>query len=231
MSMTQLTLSVSLRDDATFANYFTLENTAVVEALRTTLKGQGESVIYLWGQSGTGRTHLLQALCHAGDDLEKTTAYIPLSDHVWLSPEMLEGMEHYDIICVDDIEAIAGNKAWEEALFHMYNRVRDARKHMVFAGSKPPALSAIQLPDLRSRLGWGLVYHLKPQSDEEKLAALKLRAKNRGMHLPYDVAQFLMNRYSRHMRDLFRALDKLDRASLVDQRRLTIPFVKEVLML
>lgn len=229
MSTTQLTLSISLRDDATFANYFTQENTFAVQALQQLAKGQGEHSIYLWGKVGTGRSHLLQAICHEAEAQKRTASYLPLSEHVFLDPAMCEGLEAMDIICIDDIDAIAGQKDWEEALFHLFNRVRSAEKYIVFAATAALQDNPVKLPDLRSRLAWGLTYQLKPLSDEEKMAALNLRAKNRGMNIPADVSQFLFNRYSRDMNDLFVALDKLDQTSLQEQRKITIPFVKQVL--
>jgi DnaA family protein len=229
MSTEQLTLSVSLRDEATFSNYFTQENAFAVQALQTLAQGKGESSVYLWGKTGTGRSHLLQAVCHQAQSDNLAASYLPLSEHVFLDPAMCEGLEAMDVICVDDIDAIARLADWEEALFHLFNRVRAAQKHIVFAATAALQDNPIKLPDLRSRLAWGLTYQLKPLSDEEKLAALNLRARNRGMNIPTEVSQFLFSRFSRDMNDLFVALDKLDQASLSEQRKITIPFIKQVL--
>ncbi len=229
MSTEQLTLSVSLRDDATFSNYFTQENAFAVRALQELAQAKGESSIYLWGKTGTGRSHLLQAICHEAQAGAFVASYLPLSEHAFLDPAMCEGLESMDIICIDDVDAIAGQKVWEEALFHLFNRVRSANKHIVFAATAALQDNPITLPDLRSRLAWGLTYQLKPLTDEEKVAALNLRAGNRGINIPLDVAQFLFNRYSRDMNDLFAALDKLDQASLSEQRKITIPFIKQIL--
>jgi DnaA family protein len=231
MTATQLTLSISLRDDATFANYYSLENLALTEELQSMVQGQGEQSLILWGPAATGKTHLLQAVCHGAEQAGRTSCYLPLADHLFLSPEFCDDLEHMDILCIDDLHAIAGDRTWEEALFHLFNRTRALGHRLVFAANKNVAELGIQLPDLRSRLSWGLNYHLKTLTEEEKLAALKLRASNRGMTLPLDVAQFILNHYSRDMGRLFAALDTLDRVSLAEHRKITIPFVKMVLRL
>lgn len=231
MTTTQLTLSVSLRDDATFANYYSLENIAVTEQLMNMARGQGEQSLYLWGAPATGKTHLLQAVCHCADQAGLMSTYIPLADAAFLDPQMCEGLEHMHVICIDDVHAIAGERQWEEALFHLFNRVRDNQHRIIFAGNQNISQAGIDLPDLRSRLSWGLNYQIKPLTLEEKLAAFKLRAHNRGMVLPVEVTQFVFNHYSRDMARLFKALDKLDKVSLIEKRKITIPFVKTVLKL
>lgn len=229
MTMTQLALGISLRDDATFANYHTQANLACVASVQAIANGAGDTSIYLSGIKGSGKTHLLQAACHHAQLQKLTIAYIPMMEKEWYTIDVLENLEQRDVICIDDIDAIAGEPLWEEAFFDLYNRVKQAGKHIIFSASTQLQASSYQLMDLRSRLAWGLVYHLSPLSDEEKLAAVKLRARNRGLILTTDVMNFLMNRYSRHMTDLFRAVDKLDKASLMMQRRVTIPFVKDIL--
>lgn len=231
MAETQLTLSISLRDDATFANYYSLDNIALTEQLQAMAQGQGEQSLFLWGPSATGKSHLLQAVCHEADTSGLRCSYLPLSDHIFLSPDICENLEQMDIICVDDLDAIAGQKVWEVALFHLFNRVKDIGHRMIFSANKNVSELGIILPDLRSRLSWGLNYHINVLTDEEKLAAVKLRARNRGMIVPLDVMQFMFNHYSRDMARLFAALDKLDKVSLAEHRKITIPFVKGVLRL
>jgi DnaA family protein len=229
MIETQLTLSISLRDDATFANYYSLDNIALTEQLQTMAQGKGDQSILIWGPPATGKSHLLQAVCHEADNFGLTSAYLPLGDHIFLSPDICENLEHMDILCIDDLNAVAGQTVWEVALFHLFNRVRDCGHRIVFSSDKNVSELGVHLPDLRSRLSWGLNYHIKALTDEEKLAAVKLRARNRGMTLPMDVAQFILNHYSRDMARLFAALDMLDKVSLAEHRKITIPFIKTTL--
>ena len=219
----QLPLRIGLRDGTTFANYYPGANAAAVHALE-----QGsEPFIYIGGPHGSGRSHLLQAACHAVSEAEGLAVYLPLAECMAMSPQMLEGMEQMALVAIDDVELLAGNGEWEQALFHLYNRMRDAGHRIIVAGNGAPAALGVVLPDLLSRLGWGPVFQLQPLSDAEKSQALRLRAAQRGMELSAEVADYLLNHASRDMHDLFALLDRLDEGSLAAQRRLTIPFVRD----
>jgi DnaA family protein len=224
MEPIQLPLRIGLRDSATLANFLPGANGAAIAALESGY----EPFVYLWGAPGTGKSHLLQGLCQQFAATGGAPVYLPLGDEQ-LAPEMCEGLEAMPLVCLDDIQAVAGNREWETALFHLYNRVRDAGGRLLVAADAPPGQLGIDLPDLRSRLGWGPVFHLQPLSDEEKVEALILRARGRGIELAPDVARYLMRRYRRDTHGLFELLEQLDRASLAAQRRLTIPFVRELL--
>lgn len=224
MSVSQLALRLALPDGATFANFHTGENGALLHAL-----GGGEPFIYLWGTVGAGKSHLLHAACHAAADAGGNPVYLPLRDLVDTDPEVFDGLETASLVCLDDVDAIAGRLVWEQALFHLYNRVRDSGGRMVAAGVAPPSGLGITLPDLISRLSWGPVFQVRALDDEGKVAALRARARARGLELSEDVAAYLMRRFSREPHALFALLDRIDAASLVAQRRITIPFLRELL--
>ncbi|MEW5757774.1 MAG: DnaA regulatory inactivator Hda [Pseudomonadota bacterium] len=225
----QLPLGIRLRDDASFENFHAGANQEVVGGLAACLDRSGPGYLYLWGGAGCGKTHLLSALCHAAADAGLPLMYLPLSEHATFAPEILHGMETLRLVCLDDIEAIAGLPQWEEALFHFYNRLQAAGGCLVITGETAPAGLDIRLPDLKSRLCAGIIYHLKPLDDADKLAALRQRAAQRGMEMPLEVGAYLLRRCPRDMNALFALLDRLDHASLAAQRRLTVPFVREVL--
>ncbi|GAB2718700.1 DnaA regulatory inactivator Hda [Halomonas garicola] len=226
----QLPLGVGLRDDATFDNYYPgPRNATLVEQLTRQPEPDGEPYLYLWGAPGTGRSHLLQAACHQASDQGARALYLPLEDLGHFPPLMLEDIERLDLVAIDDLECVIGRKRWEEGLFHAFNRLRDAGKRLVIAASAAPRQLPVLLPDLASRLTWGMTYHLQPLDDDGRLAALKLRAEVRGMALPDDVARYIMHRGPRALSELCRALETLDRASLSAKRKLTIPFVKQAL--
>ena len=155
--------------------------------------------------------------------------YVPLAEFKDLQPEMLQGLEKYPLICLDDVDAVGGQAAWESAVFHLFNRAREQDALMLFAAGDKPADLTIQLPDLRSRLSWGSVWHIRELPDGDKLAALQLRARQRGFALPDEVGSYMMQRWPRDMHSLFALLDKLDHASLSEHRKLTIPFVRQFL--
>ncbi|MGA2654499.1 MAG: DnaA regulatory inactivator Hda [Gammaproteobacteria bacterium] len=224
----QLALPLGLRDDATFNNFYEGVNTHCVNAVKMACLGKDHPFIYLWGQSGAGRSHLLQAACHLATQNNRSCVYLPLRTP-GLSVSIFHDLEHVNLVCIDDVEAIAKNKSWEEGLFHLYNRIRDNGQTLLIAGAHPPQRLGLELPDLVSRLAWGVVFQLHLLSDEDKFAALALRSKLRGLVLTEDVGQFLLRRCPRDMTQLFSILDTLDKASLQAQRKLTIPFVKSVL--
>lgn len=230
-TLNQLTLGVSLKDEATFANFYAGPNHQLVELLKKAAAGQGEWVIYFYGTGGEGRTHLLQACCHAAHQQGLRTVYLPLAQLIELSPSILDGLEELDLICIDDIHLMGGRRQWEEAFFHAYNRIHAAGKHLVVTANVAPKALEMVLPDVVSRLAWGMVYQLQPLSDQEKLHILMMRAERRGMTLLEEVGKFILTHCPRHLSTLFAALDVLDKASLAAQRKLTIPFVKAVLQI
>ncbi|MFE1813707.1 DnaA regulatory inactivator Hda [Pseudomonas sp. 1D4] len=232
MKPIQLPLGVRLRDDATFANYYPGANAAAlgyVERLCEPDAGWTESLIYLWGAEGVGRSHLQQAACLRFEQRGEQAVYLPLADLVQYGTAILDNLEQCELVCLDDLDAVAGRADWEEALFHLFNRLRDAGRKLLLAANTAPRELRIALPDLKSRLTLALIFQLHALSDEDKLRALQLRASRRGLHLTEEVGRFIMTRGSRNMSVLFDILERLDQASLQAQRKLTIPFLKETL--
>lgn len=219
----QLPLGIQLRDSATFASFYPAQN----QQLLITLKETQETCVYFWGKASTGKSHLLQALCHEKAVAGWRVAYLPLAE-ADLMPAMLEDMDQFDLICVDDLQDVAGKQDWEVALFHLYNRIQSRAGRLVISANQAPASLPLGLQDLTSRLGWGLVFQLQELADEDKQAALQLRAQARGLELSDEVAAYLLRHTPRDMRSLFALLEHLDHASLAAQRKLTIPFVREL---
>lgn len=228
-AVSQMLLNIKLPDDATFATFVGEPNIAT--ALLQQLRRDDHNLwyIYLWGLEGVGCSHLLQAACHHARSIDLACVYISLAEPESMQPEILQGLENQDLICLDDLDGIIGNSVWEEALFHLFNRASETGSCLLIAGANPPAEMGLGLADLTSRLMSGLVFHLKELNDEQKLSAMRLRAANRGMKLEQDVASFILTRYARGVDQLFDALDKLDEASLHQKRKLTINLAKEVL--
>lgn len=231
----QLSLGVSLNDDATFENFYAPDlarNALVVDGLKRQVEGKGESFVYLWGAPGAGLTHLLQASCHYAQTLGQSVQYLPLRDMVGYAPEeIFAGLDSLDMVCLDCLASIAGRPDWELAIFNLYNMLREAGKKLLVAAEHGPHELAVDLPDLRSRLQWGVTYQVRNLSDDDKQQALQMRARARGLELSDEVAQFIIQRLSRDTNELFWQLQRLDHASLAEQRKLTIPFIKKVLAL
>ncbi len=227
--MTQLLLKgLQPQSHLTFSNFYVGKNKNVIDYLQKELLRQRASA-YLWGASGCGLTHLLHALCDNAILQKKTSMYLSLKETSLYSPEILMNMEQVELLCVDDIDAVVGNAPWEKALFDAYNRVRD--NHNVWVCTAKTSVRGLKcsLADLQSRLSWGQVFHVESLTEAERIAVLHLRAKERGMIISDDVIRFLLNHYPRDLGALLLLLEKLDGASLAQKKRLTIPFVKEIL--
>ena len=220
----QLTLGIRLRDDATFDNFFSGENKQIIH----NLKNQQEPYVFLFGASGTGKSHLLQAACHEAGKKGDSVVYLPLSEE-GLKPAMFDGLENMSLIALDDVQEILGDDDWEHALFNLYNRVRERGGSMLVSSSEPLGSLNIKLADLKSRLSWGPIFQLSVLSDKEKQLALQQRARNRGLDLADDVVTYFLKRSPRDMNSLFALFEKLDKASMVEKRKLTIPFIKDYL--
>lgn len=225
----QLPLGVGLRNGATLENFFIGPNEEAVGALALVCAGGGEQVTYLWGDSGTGKTHLLEALCHAVASQDQRVVLLPLRAAPDLQPEILTGLEQFSIVCIDDIDTIAGDRRWEQAAFHFYNRLEQWGGRLLVTGRAPPLKVPFGLEDLASRLTIGLTLQLRPLDDVARRTVVQQRARERGFVVPDDVAAFLLRRCRRDMHSLLRLVEQLDRYSLAEQRRITIPFARTLI--
>ena len=222
-------LGLALRESARFASYFPGQNQEAVNCLRLSAGGLGDSLVYLAGATRLGKTHLLQASCQQAADAGRTSVYLPLRHLPGLSPAMFEGLERMDLVCLDDVDAVADRADLEHALFDLFNRLRESGGTLLVTAGKRPDQSGIRLADLVSRLCWGVTYVLKPLDEETLFDAVTYRAGARGLVLPEDTARYLLRRFPRDLASLCDLLDRLDHAALVARRRLTIPFVKAAL--
>ena len=227
--MQQLPLEVRLADFALFATYFPGPNQAALQALKQTAASQQAQVHWLWGRSGSGRSHLLQATVAEAAALGRRCAWLPLTQPHELNPGLLEGMGELDLLCVDDVDAIAADASWEHALFRLFEELRASGGSLVLSASCAPAEAGIALPDLQSRLASGPVWRLRNLDDAELQQALQLRAQWRGLELSDEAAVYLLRRVERATGAVFDWLDVADRAALAAQRKLTVPFLKSVL--
>ncbi len=224
----QLTLSVKLRQDASFENFLGAANKKNSEILKHALNS-GELFVYLCGEQSSGKTHLLNASCNALEAQNKRVMFFSLKDIGAFDKQLFDGLESFDAVMLDDIDLLFDDADSEEALFDLYNRLRSNGKMLTVTASKPIANQTLALADLKSRLSAGLLLQLFRLTDEEKEEALKSKAKDKGLWLGDDTAAYIMKRSDRSLDELFGLLDQLDDASLSAQRRLTIPFVKSVL--
>ena len=225
----QLPLSFEPRERYSFDAFIAGGNQLAVDLIRQMACGDGEMQLLLWAEQGKGKSHLLQAACNHAAQSRRTVCYLPAREIFGSSTQVFEGLEQLDLVCIDDIDVLLQIGGWEEALFDLLNRTREAGTRILLTASKSPESSSIDLADLRSRLTWGPVFCLQDLDDSDKMVALKKRALQYGLEITDNVANYLLTHYPRDLFDLFERLEHLDRASMAMQRRLTIPFVKTVL--
>lgn len=220
--MKQLALGVRLRAGAVFESFASGQNSELITALRS----DAAAPLWLWGAHGTGKTHLLQAACAAAGN---AAAYFPLDRSFALPPEAMSGFERNRLLCIDDVDRIAGDGGWERALFRLFNEAAELRTRLIFAAAVAPRQAQWVLEDWRSRAAACVVYQLRELDDAGRIEALRLRAAQRGLQLPDETSEYLLKRMPRDLPSLFETLDALDEASMVEQRRLTIPFIRDAL--
>ncbi|OEY67794.1 DnaA regulatory inactivator Hda [Marinobacter sp. X15-166B] len=230
MSGPQLTLGVKLRDDARFDNFHGDRNAAAAQKLaRLCGEGAQAPVVILCGDTDTGKSHLLQAACHQLDRQGGSAVCVSLEELMPLGPDALTGLEQHALVGLDDLDLIAGNTEWEEAVFHLYNRLTDCGHRLFISMLDTPGALPFGLQDLVSRLQHGLVIQLGIYRDADRLTILRARAEKRGLVMVDEVAAYILRRAPRKLADLLAILDRLDENSLRAQRKLTIPFVKSVM--
>jgi len=231
---TQLALSVHLPDDETFKSYQGSVNDLVIKQIKTFVEQKlaGSPSIngcYLFGLDGVGKSHLLHAACAHATDQGLSSVCLSLADKDQYAIEMLEGFEQFNLVCLDDIQTLSDSTQWQQAVFDLFNRVSEQNNLILISGNKSVSELDLTLPDLLSRLSWGYVEQVKPLSDTDKLVALQFRAQQRGMVLSDEVGSYLLTHHSRDMKKLIESLDILDKASIREQRKITIPFIKSTL--
>lgn len=224
----QLVLGVQLPASATLDAFVGEVNAEVKAGVCQLVEGRSER-LFIHGPPASGKTHLLQAACRAVGDTGARSVYLPLAQIADQAAGLFAGLDDMDCVCVDDIQAIAGNREAEIALLSLSDGLRSRGARLLCAAEHPPRALGLTLADLASRLGWGGAMACVPLNDEDKHALLIKRAAQRGMQMPDTTARWLLRHGEHDVPSLMQALDLLDRASLSAHRRLTIPFVKQAL--
>jgi DnaA family protein len=227
--MDQLPLGLRLADRAVFDSFWPSGNEQLLAHLKAVARGDVAGVTWLAGPHASGKSHLLQATC-ALAPAARRCGYFPLGQLAALGPAALEGLPRLDLVCLDDVQRAAGDADWERALFGLYRELEDSGGSLLAAAPEAPALLPWGLRDLGSRFTAATIFVLRPLEESAQREALMLRARVRGFELPEEVARWLQQRYPRDMGTLYQLLDTLDSAALVAQRRLTLPFIRSVLL-
>jgi DnaA-homolog protein len=219
----QLVLDLSLRAQPTLDNFVVGRNMELIHVLRGMLAAEPqERFVYIWGNPGSGRSHLLKAMVDAFRQRHMSASYLRCGH----DSEIASGCEQLGALAVDDVERLGGNA--QIALFNLYNQMREGPGMLLVSGAMPPAQLKLR-EDLVTRLGWGLVFLVHGLNDEEKTQALKTHAMNRGFELPQEAAVYLLSHERRDMPSLLAVLDALDNYSLQTKRPVTLPLLREIM--
>jgi len=210
-----------------FEDFVAGPNQAAVDALKS-LSSQSVGSVFVQGPAVSGKTHLLNALCIEYREQDRPAWYIGLEK---MDPEATAGLVGLQgLVCFDGLHSVIGDVRWEEALFHCFNEVREGDGQIV--ASSQVSLSALNfaLPDLASRMAWGVRLNLKPLNQKEKMEVLRLRATKLELDLSPDVEQFLLRRISRDLGSMLKALEVIQRRALAEKRRVTVPLARKVFL-
>jgi DnaA family protein len=231
MKKGQMALDLSLRDNVSFESFVVGHNKELLHHL-TSIAEASEvmPILSVWGETGGGKTHLLNSCYKLAVENDLSPWFVSLSDVASVpgSESMVTDIDDYQVFLVDDLDEIAGSRPWEEKLFQLSNHVRDNGKTLVVASNNPPSCLGLVVRDLLTRLLSGLTYQVLPLAEDQKVCALRERANERGFEVSDDTAAYILNHYRRDMGNLFSILDRIDRASLEQKRLITIPFLRSL---
>jgi DnaA family protein len=224
----QIPLQLEPRRPDRFDDFIAGPNLNALSAVRQLLSEPGGS-LFLSGPDGSGKSHLLNALCHEARENGLAAFYIAPKRMPEEAAASLEGLRVLDLVCVDDLDSVAGNPVWESALFGCFNEVRAARGRLLVSSNRPLASLEFCLPDLASRLAWGVRQSLRLPDDDGKLEILQQRALTLRIDLPRDVQIYLLKYGKRDMSSLLLALERLKDAAFAGKRKITVPLAREIL--
>ena len=224
----QLSLGIRLRDDATLSSFYPGNNQELLSCIGNITKNMGEPYMYLFGQIGAGKTHLLQGACIAAHNLGSTSFYLSLKDENF-TPQALEGLESLDLVCIDDIDCIAGNLSIENFLLSIIDTLHANGVNIIVAGNNSINQINFVNKKLQERFSWGMSFKVQALQEEEKIYAVQLRAQARGIELPMNVGKYLVN-HSSNMTELYSYLGSLDEASMMAKKKISLSFAKEIVL-
>ena len=227
----QMALDVSLRDSVSFDSFVVGHNRELVHHLIKVAEGnEALAPLFIWGESGGGKSHLLNSCFRHAEENEQKAMFVSLSDLCATkgSEEILTNVDEYNIYLIDGLDHVAGMSGWEDKLFQLCNVSRDTGKSLIISAIKPPTSLGIGLRDLVTRLMSGLTYQVLPLGEDQKITALQERASDRGFEINEEAVKYILNRYRRETGNLFRILDQIDQATLEHKRLITIPFLRSL---
>lgn len=225
----QLALRFFRKPNTDFASFHTGHNEQLVGRLQQVAQGNLVGWLYLWGGNESGKSHLLQAAAQLAEDSGFSAFYLAGKEACNMSPLLLENLSTFQLLAIDDIHLLLADPAWEEALFHLYNKLKDLGSALLVSAEAAPRQLSVKLKDLESRLMAMEVYQVVALDDQEKAGLLDLMARQRDFSLSEEVVAYILSRSDRTLEALEAVIERLDHQSLQEKRVITIPFVKKVM--
>jgi DnaA family protein len=225
----QVPLQFEFQSNQTFASFYPGSNTELLNQLQALVAGSGEQQLYLWGEAGSGKSHLLQACCQQAKAIGCDPFYCAIPAAQLPPIGLLDGLDEVPLVCLDDIHHVSEDAAWQQALFGFYNAHRQRGHRLVISANCPPKFLPMALSDLKTRMAWGLTFKIQGLQDDQLIAALAHKARYLGFDIPPAVGQFLLHHYVHDMTALWQLLERIDHATLAAKRKLTLPFLKQIL--
>ena len=225
----QLPLALRWPAHQRFETFLVGANADGIDILRHAARGEDIDRVYLSGPKGSGKTHLLIAACAEALAGQRSAQYLDLQRVAVPVAETIRRFGGSELLAIDNVDAIVGSRDAEHALFDLHNRCLAEGSTLLFAGSDAPAALGLGLPDLVSRLAACTQWPLRPLDEGSRRRALRERAATRGIELDASVLDWLFARHARDLGTLIPLLDRIDRATLAAQRRVTIPFLRRLL--
>ncbi len=227
--MLQLPLDIQLDATAKLDNFYPSSNRQIWQKLKK-LTQSNDDFIFIWGAQNVGKSHLAQAICREYSDKDLTAAYFPLNNKA-LAPEVLEGLEFANLVCLDSLQSVLDEPVWQQSLFNLFNNLKHKHRQFIIFAEDSPKNFSLELADLQSRFNSMEIYKLEALTDQQKIGFVISSAEHLGLDISPEVAQFILLRSSREVKDLIKIINLLDTQSIAQQRKVTIPFVKQVLSL
>ncbi len=211
-------------------NYFSEQGALVIDSLKSLIAKSGESLIGLWGPSDSGKTHLINACAHFARQQAVNFQLYEGNQVVQCDPDYFDISASCDVLAVDNLDALCGQRRWEEKFCQLINRCKSGDLHLIFTLTNKPQFLPCQLADFQSRLSWGLLLQLAASRDSDVEKIIRLRAKLLGFDLSNEVIAYLLTHYSRRLSSQIDILRLLGDASLSRQKKITIPLIKQTLI-
>ena len=219
--MNQLILPYQKNIKKKFDSFFcdNEKNDQIVENIKNIFDSQNNQ-IYIWGDKSFGKSHLLYAACNYFGEKNKKCVYLPLSENKKFEPDILDGFDNYDLVCIDNIDLIFQKEDWEYSFFVLINKTLDKSKKIIFTSSSSLALNNINLKDFHSRLSSSLIFMINSPNDTTKENILKRVILEKEYNINIEICEYLLKRKDRDIDYLLKIIDKIGNYSLSTNKKI-----------